>query len=514
MSMFAWRSPLLDAGQKARVTGTVRAQVDNGLAPSPTAPFGDVGDAQGRPALPLTGAQDPFVLRVNLDRLRQRDPGFDAGALARLAADAMVTVERAWSTLDPQPSRAVMAPALWASHRARMQLYSLHGRRNVVDHVQVESSKLVAVDEDAGRDRVTARIRASSTDYDVDSAGTVLRGDTAVHTWEADWVLERSSAAASRGDGGLLGGHCPACGAPLRLDSDGLCAYCHASATDATRDWVVVAVADVGREDDVMRATLGIRTRLRTGPDDLSPTDEVVSFDLPVPDRGAAAVPGPDPLRALRAADPSIDEVEITAAARAAFVAVQTAWRGMDAAPARPVMTAQGVDALTAAIAALHAAGLRRAGDDPLVESATVVTAMPGDEWHTATVQVVATTVDADIDASGAAVRGSLLPRRLGCNLALRHRVRRAGDVSRCPRCGAPLRASVTGVCDFCREAVAGGGGDWLLDSVPQLAETRVPAGGDGATAATSALGPAPIDALRARDPGVNLAELLARARE
>ena len=518
MSMFGWRSPLVEPRVDARAKGAIRAQVDNGLAPSPTAPFGDMRDAQGRPALPSGGAQDEFVLRINLERLRARDPGFDPDALARLAADAMVTVERAWSTLDPQPSRAVMSPALWASHRARMGLYSLHGRRNVVDSVQVHSAKVVSIDEDGGRDRVTVRIRASSTDYDVDSAGTVLRGDTEVHTWEADWTVERASSAASRGDGGLLGGHCPACGAPLQLDADGLCAYCHAAATDASRDWVVAQVADVGREDDVMRAVLGIRTRPRTGPDDLSPTDEVVSTNLPLPPASAAGsgTDGDDPLRALRLADPNVDAVEITAAARTAFVAVQTAWRGMDPAPARPVMTADGVAALARAIAALQQAGLHRASDDPLIESAAVVTAAPGDEWQSATVRLVATTVDADVDASGAAVRGSLLPRPLGCDLPLRRRVRGLGDVSRCPRCGAPLRASVTGVCDFCREAVAGGGGDWLLDSVPVLTETRAPAATAPAAdpAPTTAGAATPLDALRARDPHVNAAELLARARE
>ena len=495
MGMFAWRSPLLEARQPKPQTGAIRPEEDTGLAPAPTAPFGDLTDSGGRPTLPSLGAQDPFVLDIAVKRLRQRDPGFDPDALAHLAAQAMVAVERAWSTLDPQPSRAFMSPALWASHRARMELWSLHDRRNVVDDVKVESARLVAVEEDAGRDRITVRIRASSTDYDVDGSGAVLRGDKLPHTWEADWVLERASSATSRDDGGLLGGHCPACGAPLQLDGDGLCAFCHAACTDATHDWVVAGVADVGHEEDVRRAVLGIRTHVRLGVDDLSPADDVVSIDLPLPGRGDAS-----------AAQPG--DAEITVAARTAFVALRTAWGRMDVSAARPVMTADGVEMLAAAITALRSAGLHRATDDPIVESATLLPAQPGDEWWSAPVRVVAITVDADVDASGAVVRGSLQPRRLGCDMPLRRRVQGSGDVSRCPRCGAPLRASVTGVCDFCRAAIAGGGGDWLLASVPELAETSVPAPPPQPAA------PASADAAPPIGPQASSAEILARARE
>jgi predicted lipid-binding transport protein (Tim44 family) len=525
MDMF---SSLLEArGKQQRELGAIRPQRETGLAPSPTAPFGDLLDERGRPELPSLGEQDPFILKLALTRLRTRDPGFDPDALATLAADAMVAVERAWSTLDPQPSRAYLAPALWASHRARMELYQLHGRRNVVDDVTVHSSRVVAIEQgdrgslpltDTGRDRVTVRIRASSTDYEVDGSGAVVRGDKLVHTWEADWMLERASTLTSRADGGLLGGRCPACGAPLQLDGDGLCSYCHAAVADATHDWVVVAVGDVGREDDVLRAVLGIRTAVRTGDDDMSPADEVVSFDMPLPDAPAATA-GDDPLAVLRVRYPALDAAEITVAARTAFVALRTAWGAMDPSPARPVMTASGVDALTSAIAALRERGLRRATDDPLLEKCTVVSATPGDEWASVTVRVVATTVDADVDGGGAAVRGSLQPRRMGSDLVLRRLLHRDGDVSRCPRCGAPLRASVAGVCDFCREAVAGGGGDWLLDSVPELAETAqaapaAPAAPIAAAAAGTAPAAAPLDALRTHDPDVSLAELLARARE
>lgn len=523
MDLFPWRSALLDTPRGHPATGTIRPLLDDGLAPAPTAPFGDRLDAGGRPQLPGLGPQDPVVLDLAVASLRRRDPGFDPAALARLAGEAMVAVERAWSTLDPQPSRAYLSPALWASHRARMELYALHGRRNVVDHLAVQSATVVAVEQDGGRDRVTVRIRASSTDYDVDASGAVLRGDTELHTWEEDWVLERATGAATRGDGGLLGGHCPACGAPLSLDAGGLCAYCHAAPTDATHDWAVAGVSDVRQQVDVLRAVLGVRTHVRIDPDDLSPRDEVVPLELPVPAPAAGAPAQPDALAPLRARHPDLDATELTAAARTAFVAWRAAWAAMDSARLRPVATAATVAALDGELAALRSRGLRRLADDPLVEGCRVTAASAEPDADVATVGVVATVLDADLDAAGTAVRGDTVPRRRTCAVVLRRRFSTGpGDLPRCPRCGAPLRASVDGVCDFCRAAVAGGGGDWLLDSLPELAETPLVA--DTATAAAgaadardataSAAAPSPLDALRAADPGINQAELLARARE
>ena len=514
MSVFSWREPVLGERTRERpMRGAIRDPDAGGLAAAPTAPFAQPDDAPQ--ALPGLGVQDAFILQANLVRLRRRDPGFDPAAVAQLAAQAMVTVERAWSTLDPQPSRGVLAPALWTAHRARMELYALHGRRNVVDQLQVRDARVVAVEQDAGRDRVTVRVRASSTDYDVDASGAVVRGDTGVRTWEEDWVLERAATATNRPDGGLLGGHCPACGAPLSLDADGLCSYCRTAPTDATRDWVVVGVSDVRMSEDVLRAVLGVRTHVRSGPDDLSPRYEIDETPAALQAGGHPTTAAPLP---PGFADLGVEEGAISAAARSAYVAVRHAWMAMDAAPARAVMTEEGVAALESQLSALRERGLHRVADDPIVESATPVEVRSDSAWDRVTMRVAATTVDADAAGDGTVVRGDTVPHRYSCDMVLLRRRPGDGAAPHCPRCGAPLRASISGVCEYCRAAVAGGGSEWVLDAVPQLVFAPPPAQ-DGAAHGEAAQAAAPkearpTDALRARDPSFNDAELLARTRE
>jgi predicted lipid-binding transport protein (Tim44 family) len=520
MGLFSWRDALfVEPRPTHALPGSFRGPQNDGLAPAPTAPFTEDDDG-ARPPLPGLGEQDPLVLQAGITRLRAHDAQFDPERFAQLAAQAVATVERAWSTLDPQPSRAVLSPALWTAHRARMQLYALHGRRNVVDKLQVQGAKLVAVEQDSGRDRVTVRVRASSTDYDVDNSGAVVRGDTMVRTWAEDWTFERAADTAGRPEGGGLAGHCASCGAVLSLDAEGLCSYCHAAPADVSREWVVVSVADVRRQEDILRAVLGLRSHVRIDADDISPEWEIEATPLALQVDSArgdgASAPAPT---VLHFSDAEVAADAVCSAARTAFVALRHAWMAMDVTPARPVMTESALSALAAQMSTLHDAGLHRVADDPLVESSVVVSNDEDAQWDRVTARVVATAVDADADSGGALVRGDATPHRFACDLVLVRR--RAGEPTACPRCGAPLRASVSGVCDYCRAAVAGGGSEWVLDSVPDLqpappppAESAAADGGAAAGPAAADVRPSPGEVLRRRDPGFNEAELLARARE
>ena len=74
MDLFSWRSPLLDGRREKPQTGAIRPEQDSGLAPSPTAPFGDLLDEQAaipaarRPAAAMAASRLPLrVLLVNID---------------------------------------------------------------------------------------------------------------------------------------------------------------------------------------------------------------------------------------------------------------------------------------------------------------------------------------------------------------------------------------------------------------------------------------------------------------
>ena len=510
--MDAWR-------QLGRAVGAVPAQSE-----APTTPFGEVDGPGGRPALPALGPQDPLVLQIGLTRLRAHDPGFDQAAFTAAAAQAFLAVEQAWTHLDPQLSRRYMSLPLWSSHRARMELYQLHGRRNVLDGLAVRHAAIVAVerdsDADGGRERVTVRIDARSTDYDVDASRQVVRGTTAPGDWAEDWVFERNAAAVTPGGGGVLAQRCPNCRAPLELDDQGQCTSCHAPVMDGTRDWVVVAVQRPEQEARMLEAVLGVRHAPPDPRDPTAPTFEAVPVALPLPSAPPSPVHDTAALAVLTAADPAFVPEDLCRHAAAAFCALRNAWAALDTAAVRPYLNDGAEHELATDMQALRDRGLRRLADDPLVIGTVIVHADDADGLVTVGVAVQAELIDADVDGSGTLIRGDRLLQDIEQRLTFR-RHSRAGSPSagvvvlRCSRCGAPLRAAGIEHCEYCHQAIADGGGEWALIDIgpmtPHVLHSIQPEA-PPPPAATADGGV--VAAITARFPGFNDHEFLALARE
>jgi predicted lipid-binding transport protein (Tim44 family) len=220
-----------------------------------------------------------------------------------------------------------------------------------------------------------------------------------------------------------------------------------------------------------------------------------------------------DALRVLRSADADFAPAALCDHARNAFTALRRAWAGADADLVRPYVGEQELASLRQSMDDLHARGLHRLADDPLVDDVRITRAADADGYLSVVCEVAADLVDADADASGTLVRGSTALQHVECLLTFRrhdlaHSPGSDITVLRCPRCGAPLRAAVLEPCPYCRQAVADGGGSWELVDIGPLQPAR-------AVAHEAVAHPAqPCPALVAADPGLNVFDVLATARE
>lgn len=224
----------------------------------------------GIPALP----PDPRAIAVGVAAIRAHDPGFDEAA--------MVAGARAvWHRTIGAPAAA--GPPL--------------------------------------RDAAIAAVRAGPSL----EAITVRFGTAA---GEEDWVFQRSATAATPADPVAAAGHCPGCGAPLRLDSAGGCPYCHATVL-ATPGW-----------------TLATRNQLRpmTARDAEALALVAASLAPPPP---AAVPPPPAAVEGVDLGPMRVDAYSLLASARATVYAV-----GQARSQRRPALVADRVTAELAA--ALH----------------------------------------------------------------------------------------------------------------------------------------------------------------
>lgn len=193
--------------------------------------------------LPAVGRSDP---KAGLAAIAAHDPAFDAGNFLSRVQRIFFLVQQAWTERKPEISRRVMADALWQQHNTQIQQYVERNQRNVLDSLAVGNEQIVGATSDKSYDTITVWILAASADYDVDvTSGKLVRGDHVVRRWAEDWTFQRSAKAVTRPDGGTLNDKCPNCGAPLSVDLQGVCSYCHAQIMAGDYDWVLIRIAQV-----------------------------------------------------------------------------------------------------------------------------------------------------------------------------------------------------------------------------------------------------------------------------
>jgi hypothetical protein len=189
----------------------------------------------------LTPADDHGVVAAGLAALRSRDGGFDLAATTRGVVRAREVVDLARQAGDASAARQVMSDGLWRVFVLLLAERAAHGVRREGTSVVVGAEVVAAT-----RDRLAEqlRIRLACRGERCEVAGVVLRGQYGQQDWAEDWIIRRSADATTPPNGGVLSGRCPQCGAALRVEADGSCAYCRALVLAGGRDWVVWSIEE------------------------------------------------------------------------------------------------------------------------------------------------------------------------------------------------------------------------------------------------------------------------------
>jgi hypothetical protein len=169
------------------------------------------------------------------------DPEFDPAILTRWAVAATGLMCASLTSADTTPARTFMVNGLFRTYQALLELRSratvgCQGSWQAVNAVLAEAVSTPLLDE--------VRVRVTCQGWCLErygSSGITLRGSEDIRTWSEDLTFGRSAGAVSPVAGGLPARRCPSCGAPLDLDRDGTCTYCHGVVTAGRHDWVLIA---------------------------------------------------------------------------------------------------------------------------------------------------------------------------------------------------------------------------------------------------------------------------------
>jgi predicted lipid-binding transport protein (Tim44 family) len=231
------------------------------------APGGGVGGASGGSTPPWAGSNEPAINSVRgglfpgtgdqahagatpadqgVAQITAHDPAFNEETFLEQVQRAFFVVQEAWTERKPEMSRQVMADGLWQQHKVQIEQYVTEHKRNVLEDLAVGNVSIISAHSDDTYDTVTVRVLAACADYDVDDQSSkVVRGNRRVGQWQEDWTFQRSSKAVTKPGGGTLASKCPNCGAPLDLDLQGVCKYCHAPVMSGQYDWVLARIGQV-----------------------------------------------------------------------------------------------------------------------------------------------------------------------------------------------------------------------------------------------------------------------------
>jgi Tim44-like domain len=192
--------------------------------------------------VPEVGTDLPSVVQPGFRDIRiafeKNNPTFSWGefqARARLIFDEL---QAAWSTLNWERARPHETDNLFQMHQYWIDAYRRQHLRNVLDQPRITAMQPVKLLEDAFYHAITLRIGAQGYDYTVTDSGKVVSGSkTSLRTWSEYWTFVRSRQAKPGPARADL--NCPNCGAPLKINSAGICEFCGGKITSGEFDWVL-----------------------------------------------------------------------------------------------------------------------------------------------------------------------------------------------------------------------------------------------------------------------------------
>lgn len=268
------------------------------------------------------------------------------------------------------------------------------------------------------------------------------------------WQLERKRDVLSPPPARAAALHCPKCGAPLQKDTVGACAFCGTKVESGEFQWYARGI--------------GLLSREAKGPLLTSNVPEV-GTDLP-----SVVQPGFRDIRIeFEKNNPSFSWGEFQARARLIFAELQGAWSTLKWERARPHETDNLFQMHQYWINAYKQQRLRNVLDQCRVTALQPVKIKEDKFYLAITLRIGAEGYDYTVHENGKVVSGSKSNLRYWSEYWTFIRSRNAKPAAaradlNCPNCGAPLKVSNAGVCEFCGGKITSGEFDWVLSKIEQ----------------------------------------------
>jgi len=380
-------------------------------------------------------------LRGKLETLRRTDPGFSIVVFEDFLYFLYAEMQRA------RGAGAGEALAAYVADGARAVLHN-DGRLGEVNGIIIGSMTYERVDVDAqGGVQLDVVVESNYVER--------YRPQGEQRYYVKDRLrLSRAAGARSRDPGKARTLNCPNCGGPLSNMRGTTCNFCHTTVPQGSKDWAVVSLQTLEREPKGPLLTSSVGEE---------------GTNLPtLYDRNAQPV-----FAQIQAKDPQATSWQtVEHRVGMIFQEFHAGWVSRDPTRVRPFVS----DNLFQS--QLYWIDLYRNGkcinrtDGSRITRLELANATTDAYYDAVTVRLYATGLDYTISEDGRLMSGSQSIQRSYSEYwtLIRGAQKKKTDKGerQCPNCGAPLKISMTGNCEYCAVKVTGGDYDWVLSRIEQ----------------------------------------------
>ncbi len=380
----------------------------------------------------------PKLPRMELDRIRELDPGFSLVLFEDFAYLLYAAVQRARGT-GTAPLAAYLAPPMLQT--------MVDPALSDVQGIVIGALRYVRFSG------VQSPMLEIELELEVNFVEVLKSGGTRRYYCVDRIVLARSPSARSRPFARARTLDCPNCGAPLESVRGTQCSYCQQNVGYGRYDWMLTHLSNLTREP---------RGPLLTGDVAESGTE------LPtIVDSGAHAR-----FAELQRKDPAVTWEGVTGRLALIFAELQVAWSGRDALRIRPYVSDNLFQSMYYWIDLYTQEKCRNVSENASIVRVDLANVTSDAYYDAVTLRVFATGLDYTISDSGKLLSGhKSRPRTYSEYWTLIRGSSRKGPARRdpnCPHCGAPLKIGMAGTCEYCRAKVTSGEFDWVLSRIEQ----------------------------------------------
>ena len=178
-------------------------------------------------------------LAARLRDLKTTYEDFTLSGFHEKVRDCFYKLQKAWSSLQWEPTRTFQTAALYQTHMYWIEQYRRRGWRNVLQCMELLEMYPVVIQQDSFYSSITVRVYAYCVDFTEDQNGELVCGSrTDLTAFYEYWTFVRTRV---KGENGHLKS-CPNCGGKLEEALSQECTYCGGHIVSGVFDWTLSAI--------------------------------------------------------------------------------------------------------------------------------------------------------------------------------------------------------------------------------------------------------------------------------